>query len=247
MLPEFIKTNDHFRHQRYVHALEQSFLQFDQSLLLDECNQCLNNIRCRHESYNPTIIRRQRNPLVAVDTGCTAVVALLSKTGHFYVANIGDSRCVMRVKGKTIPLSNDHKPTDVQERQRIEGAGCYVVNGRINHGLNLSRAFGDHLLKNNIHITASEQAVTALPDVTVCKERIRSGDFIVLACDGVWNCMSNKEVCSLVRKHIKRGVQLSKICELVVRRCVSPVRPLNGQIGGDNMTCMIVRFDREIP
>ena len=230
--------------------MEQSFIEFDESLLLENCNQHLNNIRRRQFQLNNTYLghRRQRKnfSLVAWNTGCTAVVALITRTGHFYVANIGDSRCVLCVKGKTYPLSKDHKPTDETELRRIERAGCQVINGRINHSLNLSRAFGDHILKSNIRLPPSEQALCALPDVTITKEKIRPGDFMVLACDGVWNCMSNKEVCALVRKHIKRGMQLSKICEQIVHRCVSPVRPLNGQIGGDNMTCIIVRFDREI-
>ena len=265
MLPEYIKSNQHFRSQQYgmlqillliqllifnfaVQTLEQSFLEFDGSLLEEKNNQALNQIRFQFEMNNPQFSAKRRNqsPLVALNTGCTAVVALLSKTGQFYVANIGDSRCVLCVKGKIFPLSKDHKPTDPVEKRRIEQAGCHVVNGRINHGLNLSRAFGDHVLKNQSQLSPIEQAVSPFPDVTVCKEKIKHGDFMVLACDGIWNCMSNKEVCTLVRKNIKKGVPLSKICELLVHKCVSPVRPIRGQIGGDNMTCIIVRFNREI-
>lgn len=217
----------------------------------EKCNQHLSNIRVAYE-LNSTgnchygqARRRKDSPTVALNTGTTAVVALLTKAGHAYVANIGDSRCVLCTKGKAYPLSKDHKPTDLTERHRIERAGCFVINGRINQGLNLSRAFGDHILKSNHGLPAEEQAVSAFPEV-ISKEKIRAGDFVVLACDGVWNCMSNKQVCALVSKHLKRGMVLSQICEQVVRRCVSPVRPLNGQIGGDNMTCIIVRFDREL-
>ena len=41
-------------------------------------------------------------------------------------------------------LSFDHKPTDLPELQRIEKAGGIVgLDGRVNGGLNLSRAIGD--------------------------------------------------------------------------------------------------------
>ena len=47
--------------------------------------------------------------------------------------------------GKAIDLSIDHKPEDDEERRRIEGAGGKVTaDGRVNGGLNLSRALGQY-------------------------------------------------------------------------------------------------------
>ncbi|KAF4532776.1 hypothetical protein B566_EDAN003557 [Ephemera danica] len=94
-----------------------------------------------------------------VDSGSTAVVAFLSKE-KVIVANIGDSRAILgRLVASTDPdepkpklvaveLSHDHKPELLEERKRIEGAGGTVdEEGRINGGLNLSRAFeGDAFL-----------------------------------------------------------------------------------------------------
>ena len=80
--------------------------------------------------------------------GTTAVVILMTKD-KFYSANIGDSRAVLCRGGKAIPLSYDHKPEQPQESSRIEKAGGTVEKGRINGGLNLSRAFGDFLFKKN--------------------------------------------------------------------------------------------------
>ena len=63
-----------------------------------------------------------------------------------YVANAGDSRCVVCKDGKAIDMSIDHKPEDKLEHDRITDAGGKVTeDGRVNGGLNLSRALGRQL------------------------------------------------------------------------------------------------------
>jgi protein phosphatase 1G len=48
-------------------------------------------------------------------------------------------------KGEAVEMSFDHKPEDQIERDRITKAGGRVtLDGRVNGGLNLSRAIGDH-------------------------------------------------------------------------------------------------------
>lgn len=57
-------------------------------------------------------------------------------------------RCVLSRKGQAIDMSTDHKPEDEQEKARIIKAGGRVTgDGRVNGGLNLSRAIGDHAYK----------------------------------------------------------------------------------------------------
>ena len=51
------------------------------------------------------------------------------------------STCVLT--GKAVDMSEDHKPTDEAEISRIQRAGgCVGADGRVNGGLNLSRAIG---------------------------------------------------------------------------------------------------------
>ncbi len=64
-----------------------------------------------------------------------------------------------------MPLSFDHKPTDEKEQARIEKSGSMVIEGRIDGGINLSRALGDLKYKTNTDLPPEEQAVTALPDI----------------------------------------------------------------------------------
>lgn len=148
-------------------------------------------------------------------SGCTAVVALLVGR-ELFVANAGDSRCVLCRNGKTVEMSFDHKPEDEEESTRIIKAGGRVtMDGRVNGGLNLSRAIGDHAYKLNKDLKPEEQMISAMPDV----KRITLEDddeFMVLACDGIWNFMTSEEVVEFVRKRLaeKKG-NLSSICEEV--------------------------------
>lgn len=137
------------------------------------------------------------------DSGCTAVVALLHGK-DLYVANAGDSRCIVCRNGEAIEMSFDHKPEDAPEKERILKAGGKVTcDGRVNGGLNLSRAIGDHAYKQNKELSAREQMITALPDVKKLTILPKEDEFMVLACDGIWNFMSSQEVVDFVRPKIQ--------------------------------------------
>ncbi|CAF3347320.1 unnamed protein product [Rotaria sp. Silwood1] len=144
-------------------------------------------------------------------SGCTAVVTLL-RDKQLFVANAGDSRCVVCRNGRAIEMSVDHKPEDPQERTRIEKAGYKVtLDGRVSGGLNLSRAIGDHAYKKTPKLPPEEQAITALPDIrTLTLEN--QDEFMVIACDGIWNFMSSQDVVDFVRGRLEKQT-LSQICE----------------------------------
>ena len=83
-------------------------------------------------------------------------------------------------------MSEDHKPTDAPELCRIKQAGGEVgTDGRVNGGLNVSRAIGDHFYKKNSCLPLAEQMITAMPDVRI-RDISDEDEFIVLACDGIW-------------------------------------------------------------
>lgn len=177
------------------------------------------------------------------DSGCTAVVAVLRDT-KLYVANAGDSRCVVCRDGKAIEMSFDHKPEDECERKRIENAGGQVTrDGRVNNGLNLSRAIGDHSYKVNKSLPLSEQMITSLPDLKSLDIDRSKDKFMVLACDGIWNFMSSQEVCDYVQERLDANyAKLSLICEELFMHCLAPNTEGDGT-GCDNMTCIIITFN----
>lgn len=179
------------------------------------------------------------------DSGCTAVVALLHEK-DLYVANAGDSRCVVCRNGKALEMSFDHKPEDQIEFDRIQKAGGRVtLDGRVNGGLNLSRAIGDHGYKMNKKLPPEEQMISALPDI----KKITIGpedEFMVLACDGIWNFMTSDDVVEFVQERIADPTKkLSEICEEMFDYCLAPHTKGDGT-GCDNMTAIIVKFQSSL-
>ena len=86
---------------------------------------------------------------IAQYVGCTATLVLVTKD-DIICANAGDSRTVLgRSSGKQCEeLSEDHKPDNPVEKARIEKAGGFVEENRVNGSLNLSRSIGDFEYKS---------------------------------------------------------------------------------------------------
>jgi protein phosphatase 1G len=118
-------------------------------------------------------------------------------------------------------MSQDHKPEEEREALRIVAAGGKVTSeGRVNGGLNLSRAIGDHSYKQNSSLPLQDQMITPLPDVEYALLNPATDKFLVLACDGIWNSMTSQQVIDFVGDRIdKPDAKLSGICEEV--RCIS--------------------------
>ncbi len=187
----------------------------------------------------------------ALTAGCTAVVAVV-RGQSLTVANAGDSRAVLCRDGKAVAMSEDHKPNDPIEIARIEKAGGHVNGvGRVNGNLNLSRAIGDQQYKLDEGLPPSAQIITAEPDIrieTLASPSSGANEFLIMACDGVWDVLSNQEAVDFVRERLPDGgaratpAQLAEICEAVMDRCLSPDAQQNGGVGTDNMTCLVVQF-----
>ncbi|KAF8672122.1 PP2C protein [Rhizoctonia solani] len=171
-------------------------------------------------------------------SGCTAVAALLTEN-KILVANAGDSRSVMSVKGVVKELSFDHKPQNPSETARITAAGGYVEFNRVNGNLALSRAIGDFEFKQNYAIQPEQQIVTSNPDITE-HDITDEDEFIILACDGIWDCLTSQQVVDCVRRLAAEKKSLGEICETIMDRCVAPDSDIGAGIGCDNMTIMVV-------
>ncbi|RZC15249.1 putative protein phosphatase 2C 60 isoform A [Glycine soja] len=173
-------------------------------------------------------------------SGSTACVAVI-RNNQLVVANAGDSRCVISRKGQAYNLSRDHKPDLEIEKDRILKAGGFIHAGRVNGSLNLARAIGDMEFKQNKFLPAEKQIVTANPDINTV-ELCDEDEFVVLACDGIWDCMSSQQLVDFVREQLHLKTKLSAVCESVLDRCLAPSTA--GGEGCDNMTMIVVQFKR---
>jgi serine/threonine protein phosphatase PrpC len=149
-------------------------------------------------------IKREMND-IALECGTTAlaVVHYVNETDgrdYLQIFNTGDCRAVVSRKGIAIPLTKDHKPSWPDEARRICQVNEQVENPqeiiyeygdwRVN-GLSVTRAFGD--------LNARPQ-VTHMPDSHLV--RLQSKDqFLVIACDGLWDVMENHDVVNFVTHH----------------------------------------------
>lgn len=172
---------------------------------------------------------------------------------EIYCANAGDSRTVMCERGNTVELSKDHKPDLPEERTRILKAGGEVSEGRVNGMLALSRAIGDFDYKpinppKDAQPTwyLTNHMVTAYPDVVV-KPMHKDVEFIVLACDGIWDCKTSDQVVKYFKEKLP-GITLKDIQntnhDLLDEICPDTFEEMrdNDGLGSDNMTIIIVDF-----
>ena len=153
--------------------------------------------------------------------GCTANVIIMEDFKKLYVANAGDSRCVLARGGKAIPLSFDHKPENEIERKRIEKAGSTITEGRVDGNLNLSRSLGDLKYKHNKKLKPEEHPVTAYPD-TYIYDLCDDDDFIIMGCDGIWETKSNEEMVEFLYEKIRTCKDSKQVVSDLLEDIISP-------------------------
>jgi serine/threonine protein phosphatase PrpC len=170
----------------------------------------------------------QSKMLNITTSGATAVAAVLVNKGDgkrsLIVANVGDSRAILVSRRKpesSSPaaeevepkyglyahrLSYDHRAEDKAEQQRISESGGFVIRNRVLGILAVSRSFGDHGMKDY---------VIAEPHVSIV-EITNSEEFplLILACDGVWDVLSDQEAADLIlERYVTEGpyIEASKL------------------------------------
>lgn len=144
-------------------------------------------------------------------SGSTAVAVIVSPN-HYFFANCGDSRAILISNGQVKYHTCDHKPGNPAERERITAAGGSVMIQRVNGSLAVSRALGDFEYKNVQGKGPCEQLVSPEPEIHMI-ERIKDKDqMIVLACDGIWDVMSNEELAEYLLDRLRVSSALDEIC-----------------------------------
>ncbi|KAF2462193.1 phosphatase 2C-like domain-containing protein [Lineolata rhizophorae] len=140
-----------------------------------------------------------------------------------YTANVGDARIVLCRNGRALRLSYDHKGSDENEGKRVANAGGLILNNRVNGVLAVTRALGDAYMK---------ELVTGHPYTTETVIQPDQDEFLILACDGLWDVCSDQEAVDLVRNTQDPQAASKQLVDHALAR-----------FSTDNLSCMIVRFD----
>jgi len=174
--------------------------------------------------------------LIAYQMGCTACVVMI-KDGYIYVANCGDSLAVLYQGGISMKINLEHNMKVDKEVLRIKESGCRVINNRVEGKLNLTRAIGDFMFKQSKQSLAHEHAVIAYPEVKKLKLK-EDMEFILLGCDGIWDCVDRNKVCQFISQKLKEGnMSKSEILSRVFEKISSASHPM---FGSDNMSCILI-------
>jgi protein phosphatase 2C family protein 2/3 len=105
--------------------------------------------------------------------------------------------------------------------------------------LAMSRSLGDIRYKNKKDLPPEKQIMTADPEI-ICHELTPEDEFIVLACDGIWDCFSSSEVIKIIRHLISIDTPFCDIPGTIFDHCLRPDSDEGHSIGQDNMTMILV-------
>jgi len=127
--------------------------------------------------------------------GCTSVTSLVvGKKGEnrqLFTANVGDARAVLCRDGKAIRLTEEHKASEEQEAKRITDGGGFIIHGRVNGQIIITRSLGDHLMKEFI-----------IGDPFLNHQKLTDKDtWLIVACDGLWDVVEDQQAVDFVLEH----------------------------------------------
>ena len=163
-------------------------------------------------------------------SGCTAVTVLLrSERGPendemrrmLYTANVGDARAVLCRGGRALRLSYDHKGSDPQEHRRISEKGGFLLKNRVTGVLAVTRSLGDFSMK---------EFIIGAP-YTTALELQSADEFLIVACDGLWDVLDDQAAVDLVRGVADPAAAAQTLMSHAL-----------GNFCTDNITVMVVRL-----
>jgi serine/threonine protein phosphatase PrpC len=186
-------------------------------------------------------------------SGATCVAVLVDQDQRMlHVANVGDSRAVLgrqvpdakSPRWEAIALTQDQKPDDQKELERIELSGGHVAPvddddgnpvgparvwdgpNRQKPGIAMSRTLGDGC--------AHQLGVISDPEVT--RHQLTPEDrFMLIATDGLWDSLDNEKAVYICQKFVHMP-------EVALKALVKAVRDVEGGLLTDDTTIMLVVF-----
>eukprot|EP01086_Lenisia_limosa_P005732 TRINITY_DN2310_c0_g1_i1.p1 TRINITY_DN2310_c0_g1~~TRINITY_DN2310_c0_g1_i1.p1 ORF type:complete len:922 (-),score=64.78 TRINITY_DN2310_c0_g1_i1:19-2784(-) len=162
-----------------------------------------------------------KNKKMGFSCGSTAA-SLLMIDDNMYFSNTGDARSVISRQKKAFRCSYDHKPTNIEEEQRIKMLGGFVTEeGRVNGILAVSRSIGDFMLSPYV---CPEPYINTMV-------KTNDDEFVIIACDGVWDVMSDQQAVDIVHSVDDPALAALKLRDIAYSY---------GSM--DNITAMVIKF-----
>lgn len=254
------KCADYLRDKMHEHVTRQKTFKSNKMLALK------NGIAECEEAY--TSIARQTND----NSGSCALVCLLEKDSLF-AANVGDSRLVLsRRRGQEAQqVTQDHKPEAEVEKARIMANGGSIFRskrcnmkqiidckGQMTEvvdevrygpfrvepgGLSVSRTIGD-LTAKDPNKRGNPRCVIAEADIFEVKLEA-DHDFMVLACDGVFDVLTSEEVVAACWQSLSANVRLHGLREACRMAAEQVMKQTFDKKSMDNVTVIVVAFQAE--
>ncbi|KAK6915765.1 PPM-type phosphatase-like domain [Dillenia turbinata] len=210
----------------FISADEESRTSFD----LEETEKQSEFFQSLRESFLKAykVMDRELRVHANIDCFCsgTTAVTLIKQGQDLVVGNVGDSRAVLGTRDNddtllAVQLTVDLKPNLPGEAERIrkckgrvfalkdepEVARVWLPNND-SPGLAMARAFGDFCLK--------DFGLISVPEISY-RRLTEKDEFIVLATDGIWDVLSNKEVVDIVASSPARASAARALVESAVR------------------------------
>ncbi|KAL8233198.1 hypothetical protein R6Q57_002976 [Mikania cordata] len=210
---------------------ETGYNSVDSQALLDlENNKPPEKLQMLKDSFLKAfrVMDRELRMYANIDCFCsgTTAVTLIKQGQDLVVGNVGDSRAILCTKDKNnflvaVQLTVDLKPNLPAEAERIRKCRGRVfalqdepdvtrvwLPNNDSPGLAMARAFGDFCLK--------DFGLISVPDIFY--RRLTENDqFVVLASDGIWDVLTNKEVVDIVASAASRSCAARAVVESAVR------------------------------
>ena len=206
--------------KQYLHEL------IKQNIIKYKDNSFEDNIKLSFENISLFITKTQDIPN---DVGNTASVVIINNNKEIYCANVGDSKCVLIKKNKTIiTLTTEHTCSNVNEVNRVRNSKGIVFQGRVFGKLILTRSIGDKEMKNyGIIATPSINKVIINNNEDLC---------IVMGSDGIWDVLNDEKLIEIIFKNGNNNISSAQqLSQDIIDRALK-------EGTSDNVTCIVIKL-----
>lgn len=158
-----------------------------------------------------------------------------------YLANVGDTRVVLGTNSSEYQLTDDDKVSIPAVAKKVKERGLIILNGRIisssHQAMEVASSIGDHDMGKINDGTKVIPAEPKLHRIDLGSCLVSGKNFLIIASDGLWDKVSNKDAVSLVRKLLDEGIDQQQIVNRLIQKAID--------LGSnDDITIMIVDLNK---